>query len=679
MGDFGNRVSGPVAGAFVQAETVHGDVHFHAPAPRSLVPRQLPPPPPGFANRAAELAFLDQQLDGPGVVVLKGQGGVGKSALALRWLNSVADRFPDGQLYADLVLSTGEPVAPEDVLAQFLRSLGVPPRRVPDGLAERTALFRTLTAGKSLAVLLDDAVSAAQVRVLLPASAGGVTVVTSRRPLLGLLVSGARTLPVDPLDQPAALELLGYRIGRARVEAERRPAEELVEFCGGLPIALCVAGARAAARPHRSLARMVDELTDERVRLDALSAEGDLSVRSTLDIAYADLREDLRRVYRAAGLHPGGTFGVGVVAAMIEADCPSARRALDALVDASLAEEVEEDYYRLHDLVRVHALDQAGGADDRADIVRRALEWYLFAAQAANRIVMPARAVRGYRFSTDFALPRELDGHDGALGWLARHRPTLLTATRDAVNRAWSDLGYQLADALQPLLILHKHRADTLASAELALRAAQALGAPAAEARSRKHLARLSLHQGHLDRAEQHTDELLLDARSRGDRRGEAGALKTLALLYTKRDRMAEAAAALTQTVEILRALGERRGEGLALIELGETLARLGRSRDALRNLRRARDLLATLAAADPYNEARAAAALGHGHLECGDLAAARPLLEHALIVFAEQGSNYERGRTHRLVAELARRAGDDEQALRHDEVASVLLANADT
>ena len=147
----------------MQAGAVHGDVHFHnASEVRSPVPRQLVPPPPGFTDRSVELSALDDMLEHPGVVVLKGRGGMGKTALALRWLDKTAHRFPDGHLFAELALSTGDAVTAEDVLGQFLRSLGIPPDRVPVGLAERAALYRSVTADKVLALLLDNALSAAR-------------------------------------------------------------------------------------------------------------------------------------------------------------------------------------------------------------------------------------------------------------------------------------------------------------------------------------------------------------------------------------------------------------------------------------------------------------------------------------------------------------------------------------
>ncbi|MGI6874129.1 NB-ARC domain-containing protein [Amycolatopsis sp. 3B14] len=677
MRDHLNSVSGAVEGAVVQARSVHGNVYISQPASISVVPRQLSPPPAGFVGRDAELALLDETPAEGGVVVLKGPGGVGKTALALAWLDHVQHRFPAGQLHGELALPTGEPVAPEDVLGQFLRALGVPAAQVPAGLAERTALYRSVTAGKALAVLLDDAVSAAQVRVLVPVS--GVAVVTTRRALLGLLATGARVVPVGPLAVEAALTLLEARIGTARLAEEEEAARELVGFCGGLPIALCVVAARVAARPRRPLARLVAELADEHARLDRLSAEGDLSVRSTLDGAYDDLPEDLGRLYRALALHPGDGFGPEVVAAMLAVDVGTAQDGLDALVDASLAEEIEEGCYRLHDLVRVHAHGQAlaqDSEDERAGVVRRIARWYLYAAHRANRVVMPAREIiSSGPEPAEFAWPRALAQHNSALDWLEAHRATVLALGREALGRSWPRLALELADALQPLLKLHKHRADMFASIDLALRAADADGDAALRDRMRKRLARQHLARGEWEVAQAHAVDLLRGSQARGDRRGEAGALKTLGLVAVERGDLTDAVTSFRSTAEILRSLGRSRGEALALINLSEALVGLGHHGPAIEEASRARQLLTTLNRPDPYNVARAVAALGRAHLAAGEIGQARPLLEHALTAFADQGADHERARAHQLLAQLARRVGDEDQARRHDDLAQTLLA----
>jgi tetratricopeptide (TPR) repeat protein len=665
---------------------MHGNVHVHSASEGySVVPRQLLPPPPHFTGRHEELSTLDEMLEGgpPTVIVVKGQGGVGKTALALSWLDRIRDRFPDGQLYADLTHATGEPVAPEDVLGQFLRSLDVAPHQVPAGLSERTALYRSVTAERALIVLLDNVFSAGQARVLLPASATGVTVVTSRRTLLGLLAEGAHVVQVDPLDHRNALALLTARVGERRIEQERGQAETLTALCGGLPIALCVAGARVAARPRRSLARMVDELTDERARLDGLSAEGDLSVRATFDVAYAGLPDRLQRSYRTLGLHPGPAFGVEAAAAMTGTEPREARDILEDLVDASLLEELDENSYRFHDLVRVHALDQAlehDSEETRTRVARRILEWYLAAAQDASHTVMPARRVLRYEFSAGQPpAPTNVSGHHAALNWLERQRPNLVAATHDAVQHDLPKLAYHLADALQPLFILHQHNREEVEIGELALRAAQQLGDNPAQNNMRKRLARTYTYLGHIDRAEHHIDEMLSRCRANGDRSGEASALKSLALLLVKLGRLGQAVGIFERTLELLRVLGKRRGEGLVLINLGETLVQLEDTQLALERLQRARDILASLGDPDPYNEARATAALGNAHLQHGDHEVAREALQHALDLFADQGSPRERGRAHESLAELGRRTGNDEEARRHDDIAGTLLAAPET
>jgi hypothetical protein len=186
----------------------------------------------------------------PGLAFLTGSGGVGKTALAVAWAARNASGFPDGQLYADLRGFSGDGAAsPEEVLGQFLRALGVRPEGVPVGLAEQVALFRSSTAGKRLVVVLDNALSAAQARVLLPASAGCVVLVTSRLRLSGLFADGAEMVEVAPLPQTQAVELLANAVGRQRVADEFSDLEKLATLCGGLPIALSVAGARLASRP----------------------------------------------------------------------------------------------------------------------------------------------------------------------------------------------------------------------------------------------------------------------------------------------------------------------------------------------------------------------------------------------------------------------------------------------
>lgn len=670
---------------------INGGIHLHSGTSGTgpVVPRQLLPPPRRFTNRVRELSILTSFLDEtvgstPTVLVLKGQGGVGKTALALRWLSEVVDRFPDGQLQADLALSTGEPVAAEDILGQFLRALGMSSRHIPPGLAERTKLFRSATADRALVVLLDNAVSTAQARVLLPTSVNSVAVITTRRPMLGLMADGAQSLPVGPLDPTGGLELLSRTIGSHRVEAEPDDARYLIELCAGLPVALCVLAARVMTRPRRPLARMVDELRDERARLDALSTEGDLSVRSTFDVAYAGLPDHLQEVYRTLGLHPGTTFSVDAVAAATCQDVHVARQDLDSLVDASLLEEQRDDRYRFHDLIRVHALDQALSRDrddERAATISRTLEWYLFVAQAANRCLMPARRVLTYEFdgvNMGLAPPAGIEQRATALDWLERNRFNLVAAAKDAAKSNRDELSYHLADAFQPLFILRHHNEQAMEVGEVGLRAAERSENRAAEYSIRKRLARLYGHLGHFNRAHEHAVELLRRAREGEHRRTEASALKSLGLLLVARGDLNQAVLKFEQALEILLALGKHRGEALLRIDLGLTFNLIGNADEAIRHLQVARGIFASASPLDAYNDARAAAALGDAYIRTGDHEPAHELLRYAITVLADQKADHERALAHRTYAELHRKVGAIEAAAQHDRMADALLESTE-
>lgn len=677
-----NSMSG-TAETVVQAGQIHGDVHVHAAVPRQrTVPRQLLPPPRHFASRRRELAALDDALGDTGrsapVVLLRGPGGVGKTALALHWFAGRAERFPDGQLYAKLTEAGGEPTAPDDVLGQFLRALGVRPRQVPVGLAERMTLYRSLTADRSLGVLLDDAVSAAQVRVLLVGSATSAVLVTSRRPLVGLLAAGTHVVEVEPLSHDSAMELLESRLGVDRVAAERGPAQTMASLCGGWPIALVVVAALAVARPRRSLARTASDLSDERRRLQMLSTDEEISVRSTFDVSYSDLSECARRAYRALGLCPGVTFGVELIAAAADLSAEEAEHAVDELVDASLLTDTGDDQFRLHDLIRLHARHCADAIEPpelRSATLRRAAEWYLLVARAADRAVMPSRRMLSFDFPpTTAVIPAGIDGYDAALGWLERERHNLAAMVRAVAEMGWPELTHQLVDALQPLFIVHKHDRAAVEVGEVALRIAVEAGDVAAENNLRKRLGRTYARLGEPERAERHVADMLLANRERGDREGEASALKARGVLFAQAGRHAEAEEAFRRTTAILAELDRPRPQGLVLIELGATLSELGRFGEAAELLERARAILSCLAEPDDYNATRAAITLAHNQVRVGELSAAAVLLADAVATMARLGSDFERARANRVLAELHRHAGNTEAAHRHEDIADALL-----
>lgn len=338
-----------------------------APAAIGGLPRpgQLPAGVADFTGRAGEVAALRSLLTaarpGPAIVIVSGPPGIGKTALAVHVARQVRPSFPDGQLFADLQGSGPAPVAPGEVLAGFLRALGVDVRAVPEHPHERAALFRSCLADASVLVVLDGAADEAQVRPLLPGGDRCAALVTSRAALACL--EGGRALRLATPGPDEAVRLLAAVAGTGRVAAEPEAAAAVADRCGHLPLALRAAGARLAARPHWRLARLADRLEDEGARLDEL-AIGDLAVRPRLDSCYRGLGEQARRAVHALASPGGSDFDAEAAARMLSVPRVEAEQLLDHLVDAWLLEVVQADgaagpRYRVPELLRAYC--RSGG------------------------------------------------------------------------------------------------------------------------------------------------------------------------------------------------------------------------------------------------------------------------------------------------------------------------------
>ncbi|RLK60516.1 tetratricopeptide repeat protein [Actinokineospora cianjurensis] len=678
----GNTISGSAGGPTVQAGHIHGDVYFGPVAPAPIVPRQLHPPPAHFVPRPRELTELGDSISGedsnaPRVVVLRGVGGVGKTALALWWLATIADRYPDGQLFAELTQPTGEPIPVEDVLGRFLRALGVPAGSIPPSLAERAALYRSLTAGKRLAVLLDDATSAAQARVLIPAAPGSLVVVTSRRQLIALAATGAVAVRVDPLDQDRSLGLLAAFVGRDRVDAERPNAKLLTRMCGGLPIALCVTAALIAARPRRSLAWMVDRLRDEHRRLDVLSTEEDYSVRAAFDLAYQDLPPRAAAAYRAFGLSPGGSVAAELLAWTMETTVDDAGAAIEDLVDAGLVDALDEGWYRPHDLVHVHAKAMATDRDDAAAVLRRVVDWYLAATRAVSATLMPNRPLPNWPGAVGITLPDAVHDQARAVAWLERVHGDVTVVMRTCLDRGWPDATYLLGHALQPLFTLNKQLMAAIEVCALAKTAAEVKGDDRSVARMRRRLARLYTNTGRHDSAEREIAVSLRDAEERGDRRALISTHKSLGLLHHARGSHQDAIAEFATTLALMRESASRRSLGLLLTDFGTSEIAAGLTEGAISHLTEAVAALEALVEPDPYNTARARRELGRARLALGDHDAATELLTAALHVFETYEARHDAAVTHQALAMLSRERGAVDDERRHTERAWVLLGHS--
>jgi len=486
----------------VQIGTMHGDVHVGGGS--RLVPRQVPVVRGWFAGRETELG----RIRAGSLVLITGTGGVGKTWLAWRWAEQHAEEFPDGQLYVNLrgFDPSTERMSPDTAVCAFLGAFGVTP--LPGGRQARYGLYQSLVAQRRMLIVLDNAASSDQVVPLLPGGSACTVLVTSRRHLTGLITAhGADPVALDVLDSADARQLLVARVG----EAEPSALADVLDCCGGLPLALSVVAAQLALRPNAGLAGIARKLRERRLEtLD--SGESNADVRSALACSYQVLSSQAAKLFRLVGRVPGSDIGAPAAAALLgEAEIALSLRELEQL---HLVQQHQPDRYRMHDLVRLYA-KELPEADEETPL-RRLADFYLHTGLAAQRVLNPSRP--GIEVEEPAVGPLPIVDRDEALAWFAAEHGNLL-----AIQRVTTDqVTWRLAWAMDSFHQMRGHFPETRQAWLAGLSAAERLDDLAAVVRARRLLGDACVHLGDHDEGRTHLEAALELAERSRDLLGQA-------------------------------------------------------------------------------------------------------------------------------------------------------------
>jgi DNA-binding SARP family transcriptional activator/tetratricopeptide (TPR) repeat protein len=558
----------------IATESPAAQLSAFAPAGLVLHGSQAPAPPADFTGRSEEIARIVDCLTGPGVpvAVVFGGPGTGKSTTAAASALQLRRRFSDGQLYAELG-GVEQPRDPQDVLGDMLQTMGIPVRGVPTAGPARTAMYRSLLAGRKVLVIADDAATAAQVRALIPAAGGAAVLVTSRSRLSGL--AGANRVELDGLPDSDALALLGSIAGPGRIAAELTAAGAVIKACAGLPLAVAIAGATLAARPGLTVARLASECAGGDV-LEVLTVD-DSSVRAAIASSYRAIPASARAALATAAITLPGEVPAWALTELADGDSAVPDKLAGAGLLAPARAEISGRRYRIHPLTRAFAAEygrEQGAYHDQA--LSRLRAGFLYRAdRAAARV--PAVPFLCLPPAGSAPQATGLDPEAGS-AWLDCERASLLALAEHACAAGNHQAALALASRLLANECIKGAYADGISVWRTISASAAAAGDTSVQTTSAYYLA-VMLADSH-DHASA-AAELLASCVPALE---QAGELPAAAMGYALMGRCASAdgrhAAAIRAARRAVKLAGEGPGSELvrccATTVLGLTLARVG-------------------------------------------------------------------------------------------------------
>lgn len=627
-----------------------GDITINLPPPPTGLAAlyQLRAPVADFVGRKREIAELLDALSGGTAAIsgVVGLGGIGKTELAMVVANQVRDHFPDAQLVLSLDGSREPLLSADEALRRVIRAFH-PDAMLPDDAAQLLALYRSVLTGKRVLIVADDARDAAQVRPLMP-PAGSALLVTSRQrfPLPGM----AR-VDLERLGEGEAVALL--RKVCARLSDDE--AAQIAAACGGLPLALRVAGGLLSADETMSVPRYLARLADERRRLAALHDDSapDLDVGASLALSYALLDATAQSDLRTLGVF-GASFDLAAASAVLEGDEEVVEQRLGALYRRCLVEFASERRrYELHELVRVFALGRLGD-DEKARRARlRHARYYIAVAQQAETMYL----FGGESIAVGLALfDQERAALDTARRWLQQQAgdtwcDALLIEEANTTAHIGGELRYDW-------------RRERIPQLEAALAAARRLRQGEAEGWFVGNLGITYYSLGDYPKAIEHHQQALNISRAIGDQRAESQHLGNLGNVYASLGDYPRAIEHYQQALSISRAIGDQRSESQDLGNLGNAYESLGDYPRAIEHHQQRLAIARQIG--DRHGEGQAFGSLGIAYNNLGDYPRAIEHHQQRLTIARQIGDRRGEGNALGNLGIVYNNLGDHSKAIEY-------------
>jgi tetratricopeptide (TPR) repeat protein len=628
-------------------------------SPPNAALHQLRAPVSDFVGREGVVAKLATALrTGPGgraaaIGGVRGMGGSGKTELGLVVAHLLQSDYPDAQILLELRGVSDTPLSPEQALQQVIQAFR-PEEKLPEGLSALQALYRSVLAGRRALILADDARDADQVRGLQPPP-GSVLLITSRR---RFLLDGMVALDLDRLDETAALHLLRRICNRL----DKDQARQLAQLCGYLPLALRISASILASNPARLVARYLSQLADERQVLTALRTpdEPGRDVEATLRLSYAAVDQAIQRPFRRLGVLAADA-DVSLLAALLELSPAQAEVTLEQLLRHSLIEyDAARERWRIHDLVRLFALEQlAAAGEERVVRLRYAEQVIRVIGQAEQRY-----QAGGMKVLEGLALfDRERSHREAVRLWLWAQPPT--PEVDDLIwKEAFATLHIEeLRDPVRKVQVPRWTQAVAVARRR---------GDRRGEGWALGNLGNAFLDLGEARQAISYHKQHLAIEQEIGDRRGAGMALGNLGNAFLDLGEAHRAAAYYEQALVITREEGDRREEGLTLGNLGSAALALGEAHQAITY--HEQHLAIAQEVGDRRGEGRALSNLGLAHEVLGNFTEALAYCSTALELAQKVGHRSLEGAVLRCLGNVQATFGQQDKATANYKASLVIL-----